>query len=52
MAFSNLKVVRVMCRCDLYAAGSEFLVNIGIRNDRNLTVYDRKLNSFFPMMSL
>ena len=42
MAFSNLKVVRVMCRCDLYAAGSEFLVNIGIRNDRDLTVYDRK----------
>ena len=44
VAFSNLKVIRVMCRRDLHGSGSEFFVYIIIRNNRNLFVYKRKQN--------
>ena len=44
MTFSYLKVIRVMCRSDLYNAGTKFHIYIGIRNDRNLTVYNRQQN--------
>ena len=43
MTASNLKVVGVVCRCDLNAACSEFLVNILIGNNRDLSVCKRKL---------
>ena len=43
MTASNLKVVRIMCRCDLYTAGSEFFVNILISNYRDLSVCKRQL---------
>ena len=35
-----------MGRCDLYAAGSEFLVNILVGNHRDLAVRQRKLQHF------
>ena len=44
MTFSYFKVIRVMCRSDLYNAGTKFHIYIGIRNDRNLTVYNRQQN--------
>ena len=40
---SNLKVVRVMGRCDLYTSCSEFFVYIFIGDHRNLSVCERKL---------
>ena len=43
VASSHLEIVGVMCRCDLYASGSELFVYIGIRDHRNLTVCQRKL---------
>ena len=43
VAFSDLEVVRVVGRCDLYAAGSEFLVNILVGDHRDLAVCERKL---------
>ena len=46
MSLSNLKVVRVVCRSDLYASGSEFLVNILVCNYRDLSVCERKLQHF------
>ena len=42
MAASNLEVIGVMCRCNLNAACSEFLVNILIGNNRDLSVCKRK----------
>ena len=42
MTASNLKVVGVVCRCNLNAACSEFLVNILIGNNRDLSVCKRK----------
>ena len=42
MSEANLKVVRVMSRCDLNAACSEVHFNIVIGNDRDLSVNDRK----------
>ena len=38
MAASYLKVIRVMSRSDLHAAGTELFVNILIRDDRDFTV--------------
>ena len=43
MTLSYLKIVRVMCRCDLYNTGTKFHIYIIIGNDRNLTVYDRQI---------
>ena len=43
MTASNLEVVRVMSRCDLYTSCSEFLVYIFISDHRNLSVCKRKL---------
>ena len=43
MASSDLKVIRIMGRCDLYAAGTKFLIYIFIRNNRDLSVCKRKL---------
>ncbi len=41
--FSHLKVVGVVSRCDLYTAGTKFLIHIGVRYYRNLPVCQRKL---------
>ena len=46
MAFSYLKVVRVVCRCDFYASGSELFVYVSICDNRDLTVGQRKLQHF------
>ena len=40
---SNLEVVRVMGRCNLYTSCSEFLVYIFIGNHRDFSVCERKL---------
>ena len=37
MSLSDLKVIRIMRRCDLYAAGTISHVNVFIGNDRDLT---------------
>ena len=42
VATTNLEIVRVMCRGDLYASGTELLVYIGVSDNRNLTVGQRK----------
>ena len=42
MTFSYFKVVRVMCRCDLYTSGSELFVYIRICDHRDLTVGQRQ----------
>ena len=42
MTFSYFKVIRVMCRCDLYTSGSELFVYIRIGDHRNLTVGQRQ----------
>ena len=39
VASSHLKVIGVMGRRNLYHAGSEFLIHISVRNDRNLTAH-------------
>ena len=46
VSLSNLKVVRVVCRSDLYASSSEFLVNILVCNYWDLSVCERKLQHF------
>ena len=46
MSLSYFKVIRVVRRCDLYASGSEFLVNVLICNNRNFSVCKRKLQHF------
>ena len=38
MTFSNFKVIRVMCRCDLNRTGSKFFIYIIICNDWNFFV--------------
>ena len=43
VTFSDFKVVRVMCRCDLNRTCSEFFVYIFIGDHRNLSVCERKL---------
>ena len=43
MALSNLEVIGIMGRCDFHAAGSEFLVHIGVCNHRDFTVRKREL---------
>ena len=43
MTASNFEVVGVVCRCDLNTACSEFLINILIGNNRDLSVCKRKL---------
>ena len=43
MAFSYLKVIRVMSRGDLYTAGSKLLIYIFIRDHRDLSVGKRQL---------
>ena len=42
MAQTDFKVVRVVCRCDLYHAGSEVHFNIVVCHNGNLTVYQRQ----------
>ena len=42
MTLSDLKVVRVMCRSNFNYTGTKFHINIGIGNNRKLTVYNRK----------
>ena len=39
---SNLKVVRIMSRCDLYASCSKFFINILISDNRDFSVCQRK----------
>ena len=46
MTFSYFKVIRVMCRSDLYRSCSELFVYIVIRHDRDLSVYKRKDHVF------
>ena len=46
MTFTNFKVIRVMCRCDLYAACSEFFVYIFVCDHRDLSVCKRQLQHF------
>ena len=46
MAFSYLKVVRVVCRCDFYASGSELFVYVSICDNRDFTVGQRKFQHF------
>ena len=46
MALAYLKVVRVVCRCDLNYACTEFNINIFIGNNGNLSVGKRKLYCF------
>ena len=43
MSLADFKIVRVMCRCDLYASGSEFFIYIRICDHRDLTVGQRQL---------
>ena len=43
MTKSYLKVVRVMCRCDLYNTCTKLHIYIIICDDRDLTVYDRQI---------
>ena len=43
VTLTNLKVVRIMGRCNLNTACSELLINIIICNNRNLSVGKRKL---------
>ena len=43
VALADLKVVRIVGRCDLDAACSELHVDVVIGDDRNLTVRERKL---------
>ena len=45
--FTYFKVVRVMCRCDLYTACSEFLIYIFICDDRNLSVCQRQASASY-----
>ena len=40
MTLADLKIVRVMCRRDLYATGTELFINIRICHNRDLAVYD------------
>ena len=42
MTLSNLEVIRVMSRCDLYCTGSKLFIYIVIRHDRNLFIHQRK----------
>ena len=44
MTLANLKVIRVVCRCDLNDTGSKFHIYILVCNNRNLTVHKRKHN--------
>ena len=43
MTLSNLEIVRIVCRCDLYTAGSKIFIYILISNHRNLTVREWQL---------
>ena len=42
MAFSNLKIIRVMRRCDLDNSGTKFHIYITVCHNRNSTIYNRK----------
>ena len=46
MSFSYKEVVGIMGRGNLYTAGSEFLIHIGIRNHRNHPVCQRQMQLF------
>ena len=46
MAFSHLKVIRVMSRCNLNGSGTELFVHIRIGDDWNLPVHNRKKHHF------
>ena len=46
VTFSNLKVVRVMGRCDLHASCSKFFIHILVCHNRNFTVCERQLQHF------
>ena len=52
MALSYLKVVGVVSRCDLYAAGSKFLIYIRVCNNRNLPVSSAEASAILPTRSL
>ena len=45
MTKSYLKVVRVMCRCDLYNTCTKFHINIIICDNWDLTMYNWKIQS-------
>ena len=42
MTLSYFKVIRVMCRCDLYNTCSEFHINIAVFYNRDRLIHDRK----------
>jgi len=46
VSFSYKEVVGIMGRSNLYTTGSEFLIHIGIRNHRNHSVRQRKMQLF------
>ena len=46
MAFSYLKIVRVVCRCNFNASGSELFVYVSICDNRDFTVGQRKFQHF------
>ena len=46
MPCTYLKVVRIVCRCDLYNARTELHINIAVRNNRYLPVDKRQENRF------
>ena len=54
VTLSNLEVVRVMCRCDLYTSCSKLLVNIWICDNRDLSVCKWQLQhlSYYICVSL
>ena len=53
MALAYLKVVRVMCGCNLNYACTEFHINIFIGNNGNLSVGKRELNhlAYYALVS-
>ena len=52
MSLTNLKVVRVMSRCNLNTTSSELLIYIRICNNRNLSVNKRKKKSLTNDISI
>ena len=52
MPFADQKVVRVVRRCNLHAAGAFFHVGVFIGNDRNFAAYKRNDNLFADKMRI
>ena len=42
MTLSNLEVIRIVCRCNLYTASSKLLINVRVCDYRNLLINDWK----------